>query len=161
MPAKTDSDPPKEIARLKKELHERELAAQEKRFNLLEREIEEIREMATEHECKHERDFSLIEKSFAEGKEEFKHIRGRFDNLSRIKVWTIIGAATAFIVAALGAAYVYGINKTNWDYTSKKVDVIEITVNKIRDRVDSNSITPKQLEAVIDKSLQKHNGNND
>lgn len=172
---KSDSDAPKVIARLQDQLKAQDEKAQEDRFRAIEKRLQEVEEMSSEHNCLHENEFPLIQKSLDEAKEGREGLRKKFEELNTSRVWSVAGAIIGLILAAIGVAYAYGENKADWGNTAKKVEKIEITVTDVsndvrgmktsftimeneqkitREKLDKVA-TPEQIEEAVRRGMKK------
>lgn len=160
-PHTTPSINPNEVTRLKKELRDREQALLDTRFLGIEERLDHLDE-GVFHECLH--------------KSEWPKLYERFETMSRIRFWSVVGSITGLIIAALVAVYNFAQESSKWTATSDKVNKIEGAVGKMdwnvqsmtvslklleqeqrvtREKLEKTTITPEQIEAAVRKGLKK------
>jgi len=171
---KSISSPPGEVERLRKKLKEKEDQEWEGRFARLEERVDESMDIsksamkqATEHRCSRPHDFTLIDKSFAEGREEFKSIRAKIESMSSRSFWSIVGGISAIVIAGLIAMYNYGRNESKWEQTTDRVQKVEVSAAKIDKNVNGLTTsfrlmeqkleeTPKKVEEAVRNGMKKN-----
>jgi hypothetical protein len=159
-----------ELARLKRELKEKDSKLRDKdtkaiesKFVYLEEKVNEalsiaqsaMKQAAMEHRCSKPHDFMLIDQSFKDGKEEFNSIWRKLEAMSSRSFWSIVGGISAVVLAGLIATYHYGRNESKWEQTTDRVQKVEVSAAKIEENVGglklSFGLMEQKLEAVPEK----------